>query len=104
MYHTDPPRPVPSTAHRIRRGLGIKYKDSTPPDLRDYIYKFNEFRYKDILGPTYQYLRECKGLSDAQIIVGAAKNLGDKKKLGKDLFELFGDEIAPILKKYDMLD
>jgi hypothetical protein len=88
----------------LRRGLGVKYKDATPPDLREYIYKFNEARYEDKLGPTYKWLSEVKELSDAQIIKGASKSLGTKQELGQALLKHFGEEIMPILKKYDMLN
>lgn len=35
---------VAQTLNQMRRDLGIKYKEMTPPDLLDYIYKFNEAR------------------------------------------------------------
>jgi hypothetical protein len=95
---------VALTMQELRRGLGVKYKDATPPDLREYIYKFNEARYEDKLGPTYKWLSEVKELSDAQIIKGASKSLGTKQELGQALLKHFGEEIMPILKKYDMLN
>lgn len=86
-----------------RRTLGELFKDATPAELRDFIYKFNEKRYGDKLGPTYEMLKKA-GKTDAQIIDGASRPLGDSKALGQALYKEFGDEIKPILKKYDMLD
>lgn len=87
----------------MRRDLGLKYKDLTPPDLLQYIHRFNEARYGDKLGPTFEYLKSL-GKTDAQIIETASKPLGDMRQLGAALHKHFGDEIAPILRKYDMLD
>jgi hypothetical protein len=94
---------VAKTLHQMRRDLGVKYKDMTPPDLLEYIYKFNEARYGDKLGPTLELLKQ-QGKTDAQIIGGASRPLGDMKQLGAALHKQFGDEIAPILRKYGMLD
>ncbi|MCX7569304.1 WXG100 family type VII secretion target [Tumebacillus sp. DT12] len=44
--------------HQARRDLGLKYKDLTPPDLREYIYEINKGRYGDPLGPTFNSLLE----------------------------------------------
>jgi hypothetical protein len=49
---------VAKTLNQMRRDLGIKYKEMTPPDLLEYIYKFNEARYGDKLGPTYEMLKQ----------------------------------------------
>ncbi|WP_407324094.1 hypothetical protein R5O24_03875 [Tenacibaculum maritimum] len=93
---------VAKALHQTRRNLGELYKDVTPDDLRGYIYKFNEKRYGDKLGPTFESLRK-KGKTYDQIIDSASRPLGDKKALGKALFKEFGDEIKPILNKYEML-
>ena len=45
-----------------------------------------------------------RNYSYADIIAGAAKPLGDLKQLGAALYRKFGDEIDPILRKYNMLD
>jgi hypothetical protein len=94
---------VAQTLNQMRRDLGIKYKEMTPPDLLDYIYKFNEARYGDKLGPTYEMLKQ-QGKTDAQIIASASRPLGDMKQLGAALYKQFGEEIAPILRKYGVLD
>lgn len=94
---------VASKLNGMRRSLGEVYKDMTPKDLRQYIYKFNEKRYGDKLGPTYEKLKQM-GKTDDQIIESASRPLGDMKDLGKALFKEFGDEIKPILQKYKMLE
>ena len=94
---------VAQTLNQMRRDLGIKYKEMTPPDLLDYIYKFNDARYGDKLGPTYEMLKQ-QGKTDAQIIASASRPLGDMKQLGAALYKQFGEEIAPILRRYGMLD
>ena len=86
----------------LRRGIGELYKDMTPDDLKAYVYKFNEKRYGDKLGPTYEWFKKG-GKSDDYIIDSSSRPLGDLKKLGAELYKEFGDEIKPILKKYDML-
>jgi len=87
----------------MRRQIGIKYKEMTPPDLLEFIYKFNEDRYGgDKLGPTYDFFKNM-GKTDAQIIAGASVPLGDSKQLGAALLDKFGEAVVPTLKKYDML-
>ncbi len=41
---------------QARRDLGVKYKELTPPELREYIYEVNTGRYKDPLGPKFEDL------------------------------------------------
>ena len=42
----------------IRRELGVKYKDMTPPEILEQIYRINRGRYSgDPLGPTIEFLR-----------------------------------------------
>jgi RHS repeat-associated protein len=93
---------VAKTLNTLRRNIGIKYKDMTPPDLLDYIYKFNVKRYGDKLGPTYDYLKAL-GKTDTEIINSSSKVLGTQEDLGKALYKMFGEEIKPILEKYNML-
>gem|GEM_PF-2666323 len=93
---------VAKRLNQMRRGIGEAYKDLTPADLREYIYKFNKKRYGDELGPTYEYFKK-QGKTDAQIIESASRPLGNQKDLGEALFKEFGEEIKPILTKYDML-
>ncbi|WP_347067842.1 RHS repeat-associated core domain-containing protein [Flavobacterium sp. WV_118_3] len=93
---------VAQKVHGMRRSLGELFKDATPEDLRSFIHKFNEKRYGDKLGPTYEALIKG-GKTDAQIIESASRPLGDKEALGKALYKEFGDEIKPILEKYEMI-
>lgn len=41
---------------QARRDIGVEYKHLTPEALRDYIYKVNEERYGDPLGPKFEDL------------------------------------------------
>jgi hypothetical protein len=97
-----PESEVAKRVSQLRREIGVKYKDMTPPDLLEYIYKFNESRYGgDKLGPTYDYFKKL-GKTDAQIIASASKPLGDLRQLGAALRAHFGEQIVPLLQKYDM--
>ncbi len=58
-----------------RRDLGVKYKDMTPPTLRDVIYKRNTEKYDDKLGPTTEYLLQTK--SPIDIILSSVKPNND---------------------------
>lgn len=64
---------VAKILNQSRRDLGIKYKDMTPQPLRDYIYEINIQRYKDRLGPTYEWLVTEKGATDLEIIESASR-------------------------------
>ncbi len=59
-----------------RRKLGVKYKDLTPADKREQIYKRNLKKYGDKLGPTPDYLKG-KGRSWSDIIEGACNPGGE---------------------------
>lgn len=74
---------VARTLNQARRDLGIQYKKATPQPLRDYIYEINMGRYKDKLGPTYEYLRK-EGKSDMEIINSASRPNSDIDILLKD--------------------
>ncbi len=64
---------VARTVSQMRRDLGIKYKDLTPPELRERIYARNiEVHGGDTLGPTIEHLRE-KGKSWEEIIESACR-------------------------------
>ncbi len=56
----------------LRRAIGLKYKDLTPPELLDKILKRNFDKYGDYFGPTIDWLR-ARGYSWRQIIEKAAK-------------------------------
>ena len=66
--------------NQARRDLGIQYKDATPQPLREFIYELNKGRYRDALGPTYEYYSR-RGKSDFEIIKSASKPNGDIDKL-----------------------
>lgn len=57
--------------HSDRREIGLKYKDLTPPELREKIYKMNMKEYGDPLGPSIDYLRNVKGKTWDQITESA---------------------------------
>lgn len=97
-----PKEDVARRLHETRRQLGVQFKEMTPPELLEYIHKFNTYRYGDKLGPTFESLIS-KGKTFDQIIESASHPLGDAKQLGAALHKHFGDDILPILRKYDML-
>ena len=66
---------IARTVSPMRRDIGIKYKDMTPPDLREIFYKANIKDYGDPLGPTIEHLRK-EGKSWEAIIEGACKEHG----------------------------
>lgn len=63
---------VARTLHRMRRELGEIYKDITPPDILNKIFKRNMREYGDKWGPTIDHLRNVKGYSWKKIIEKAA--------------------------------
>jgi hypothetical protein len=75
-------------ANERRRKIGNKYKNKTPPKLREIIYGRNAKQYEDKLGPTYEELKRSsrdgkrKPKTDKQIIESTTrpdgKNLKDK--------------------------
>ncbi len=66
-----------------RRSIGQEYKDLTPEPMKSEIYGRNQEKYGDPLGPTYDYLKNEKGLTDQQIIEGAKRTGGGDLGLGK---------------------
>ncbi len=86
-----------------RRGISAMFKYATPKDLREWIFKFNEKRYGDPLGPTYDYFKNIKGKTNAQIIQSVSKPLGGVEELGQSLYKEFGNAVKPILEKYNMM-
>lgn len=59
--------------HAERRALGVKYKELTPPALREKIYRRNLALYNDPLGPTIEYLRDELGRTWEEIIESASR-------------------------------
>ncbi len=68
-------------AARTVSQLGVKYKDTTPPELREQIYARNIDRCGDLLGPTIEQLRNS-GKSWEQIIESACRVGGNDLLLG----------------------
>lgn len=65
--------------HRMRRDLGVRFKDLTPASQLEVIHQRNLERYGDKSGPTIDWLR-AKGKSWEQIIESASRPGG--KDLG----------------------
>ena len=64
-------------ASEERRKIGIKYKDLTPPDMREEIYERNREKYGDPYGPpNAEYWRD-QGLSNREIVEKAGRPGGD---------------------------
>ena len=105
---------VARTLHQTRRDIGVQFKNATPDDLRDWIYRFNIKRYGDNLGPKFDDLfsrAKSSGLTDEQafekIIQTSSTPLGDKAQLGTALRTVLKDEedlseLIKILEKYRM--
>ena len=72
---------VARALNQARRDLGIKYKNATPQPLRDYIYEINMGRYKDKLGPTYDWLVSEKGAKNMEIINSSSRPNSNIDKL-----------------------
>ncbi len=73
------PEQIARRVHQMRRDLGVKYKNLTPPDKLAEIYARNIEKYGDKLGPSIEWLR-AKGKSWDQIIESATRTGG--KDLG----------------------
>jgi len=54
----------------------MKYKDLTPPELRETYFARNLKDYGDKLGPTIEYLREKQGKTWEEIIESASRTGG----------------------------
>lgn len=66
---------IARTLHAQRRQLGIIFKDLTPADRREEIYKRNLEMYGDRLGPSIEWFR-ANGKSWADIIESATRTGG----------------------------
>ncbi|WP_155122352.1 hypothetical protein [Burkholderia ubonensis] len=73
------PEQIARRVHQMRRDLGVKYKNLSPPDKLAEIYERNMVKYQDKLGPSIEWLR-AKGKSWDQIIESATRTGG--KDLG----------------------
>ncbi|NQX67319.1 cell wall-binding protein [Paenibacillus alba] len=72
---------IARTLYQTRRDLGVKYKDLTPEELRNYIYEVNTNRYGDPLGPSFESLVEKYNGDYSKIIEKAASPNEDVDKL-----------------------
>jgi len=72
---------VAMTMHKARRDLGVKYKDLTPQELREYIYEVNKKRYGDPLGGSFEFFEQKYDGDFSKIIEGAKRPNGDVDKL-----------------------
>ena len=70
------PEEIARTVSQARRDLGVKYKNATPPTLRDFIYERNMATYNgDQLGPTFDWLmNKYNGNFDDIISAGCRPN------------------------------
>jgi hypothetical protein len=71
-----PEEQIAREMNALRRKLGEEYKERTPEELRNIIFRRNIEKYGDPLGPTFQQLRD-QGKTYAQIIEGAKRTGGD---------------------------
>ncbi len=74
--------------HELRREIGIRYKEMTPPEVRQYIYDRNIVDNSDIAGPSIEKLRLTK--SWREIIESASRTNG---KINRILEMLGGEEL-----------
>ncbi|MCW5921686.1 MAG: RHS repeat-associated core domain-containing protein [Saprospiraceae bacterium] len=70
---------IAKVVHKLRREIGVKYKNMSPADKLKEFYQRNLEKYGDRLGPTLEYLR-AQGKSWEQIIESAMRPGG--KDLG----------------------
>jgi hypothetical protein len=66
---------IARTVSTMRRDIGIKNKDMTPPEMLAEIYERNERRHGDKLGPTVEWFRE-QGFSWEEIIEKSTRTGG----------------------------
>ncbi len=87
-------------ANEARNNLKINFLRSTPEDLRNLIFKYNEKRSFNKWGTkTYDQLIQS-GKTDMDIINSAANPQLSLEAVGKDIYKYLGDEALPVLKKY----
>ncbi len=85
-----------------RNNLKIKFLESTPEDLRDLIFKYNEARGLNKWGTkTYEELIKL-GKSDMDIINSAANAQPSLKDVGGSIYKALGNEALPVLEKYNI--
>jgi hypothetical protein len=76
------PEEIARTLHQMRRNIGIKYKELTPPEMLEQIYQRNLEKYGDKLGPTIDYFRS-RGKTWEEIIESACRTGGADLGLAK---------------------
>ena len=98
---SKPKEAIARELHQMRRDLGIKYKDATPKDLREYIYRMNKMDYGDELGPNIDYFRNVKNKSWDDIIESASRPGGRfNRQYLLNKFPNEHDKLILILDKY----
>ncbi|MCB0371217.1 MAG: hypothetical protein KDD45_17830 [Bdellovibrionales bacterium] len=89
-------------ANTARNNLKTTFLKSTPEDLRNLIFKYNEARGLNKWGTkTYEQLSKTK--SDMQIIESAANHQPSLKAVGESIYKTLGEEAAPVLEKYNIM-
>lgn len=88
------------SANQARRDLGGQYKDATPEPLRDFIYERNLETYGDPLGPTYEFLVDVKGKTNADIINAASRPNGDINKTLAPFKTWLADKPDDVVRAY----
>jgi hypothetical protein len=116
-YANDPDKyeKVAKEMFELRLKTTTKFKlDETPPDLLEWIHKFNEKRYGPIGGNKWGHTWESimnvnkkkyKGDEVYKKIIESSKTSlggGDIQKLGLELYQSLGDDVLPVLEKYRM--
>lgn len=90
-----PAEAIARTLHTRRRRLGVRIKEMMPDAIREEIYRRNERRYGDKLGPTLEYYRG-RGRSFEDIIRSAQKPGGmDLGVHSKARHEVSTERVAP---------
>ena len=90
---------IARTVNRMRRDIGVKYKNATPPAMLEDIYARNLERYGDMLGPSYEQLRSIERKTDKQIIESAVRPGGSDIDFRNDLWKWFDIGRKPQPKK-----
>jgi len=81
------PYEIAKILHYTRRQIGWYYKSQRPKDYQDAIFKRNETKYGDFLGPTFEFLLNVKKLTLQEIIESAMRVNSDYDELKKEMGE-----------------
>lgn len=76
----------------LRRACGKRFKEASPPLVREYVYYTTTRKYGDPLGPDYDALRRRK--TDAEIIESASRPIRDlDDRLNEADFRVWYEEV-----------